>query len=88
MTATEKMVFSQAVVNLISERDGYLRRRRLHEGIRCIFCGGTISGREFLLMSDGPDGYTIGCVHCGSGRERVPSVNPFMFLAESRRYAN
>lgn len=87
MTTTEKLAFSQAVVDLIGERKTYLKRRSI-EGVKCIFCGGTVSGREFLLTADGPDGYVIGCVHCGAGREKLPSVNPFMFLAETRRHSN
>ncbi len=88
MVPTHKIAFSQAVVDLIGERNEYLKRHNISEDTSCIFCGSPISAREFMLMNDGDGEYVIGCVQCGAGRERLPSVNPFMFLNTVRRHVN
>ncbi|MFA6584543.1 MAG: hypothetical protein WCS77_09625 [Elusimicrobiaceae bacterium] len=83
-----KVVFPRKVVELVNERQSYLKRHIPDDRTKCLFCGSEISARSFFLLKDGETRYTIGCVHCGGARETVPSVNPFMFINTVRRNTN
>jgi len=91
MTATEKAFLAKKIVEQIS-RGGCVAHGRgitARTEAHCIFCGKPITDNRFLLIKDRASGsYHIGCVHCGSPREMVPSVNPFMFSRLARRNVN
>lgn len=91
MTATEKAFLAKKIVEQISQGGRVAQRRGApaRTEAHCLFCGKPITDTQFLLLKDRVSrSYHIGCVHCGSPRELVPSVNPFMFSRLARRNVN
>lgn len=85
MTAAEKMTVSRQMAEFMTGRTA--RGEFSVPGVRCLYCGGEISEKRFLLIRCA-GGYSLGCVDCGGARELVPSVNPFMFGGLARRVMN
>lgn len=84
MTAAEKITVGRQMAEFMVARS---TPPGAVPGVKCLYCGGEISEKRFLLIRCA-GGYSLGCVDCGGARELVPSVNSFVFSGQARRVRN